>query len=318
MGRVLVMRPQTAVLGLALLTALAGCVPLSAPVSAPGPDAARPMRDAARTRMAEAAWSADEATQAEVHRLRAVLEQSVRKEKRAGKIADIAWIDLAARALSDAGYQIVQPQLIVVVDRNPRVQELAVVLAQAGPRPWQVIGGSKVSTGQADRRGYFITPTGVFPHTPDIIDFRAEGTFNENHIRGLGIKGMRVWDFGWQVAQKGWLPAGEFGEMRLLLHATDPDVLEQRLGRPASQGCVRIPAGMNRFLDLQGVLDAAYERAAGEDPRIAAVLLPERTPTWLAGQVMVVVDSSEPSNLPAALPRARIAVADQGPVACDQ
>jgi len=266
----------------------------------------------------QAAWSADGAIQAEGDRLRAALERSVPTAMRGGKLADAIWIDLAARALSDAGYQIMQPHLVVVVDRNPRVQELAIVLVQVGPRPWQVIGGSKVSTGQANRRGYFITPTGVFPHTPDIIDYRAEGTFNENHIRGLGIKGMRVWDFGWQVAQKGWLPAGEFGEMRLLLHATDPDVLEQRLGRPASQGCVRIPAGMNRFLDVQGVLDAAYERAAAEDPRIAAVLLPERTPTWLAGQVMVVVDSSEPPNLPATLPRARIAVAGQGPVPCDQ
>ena len=147
-----------------------------------------------------------------------------------------------------------------------------------------VIGGSKVSTGQAGRHGYFITPTGVFLHTADIVDYRALGTFNENHIRGLGLKGMRVWDFGWQSAEKTWLPDHAQGEIRLLLHATDPDYLEQRLGRAASQGCVRVPASMNRFLDLHGVLDADYERAAADDARIGALLLPERVPDQSGGQ----------------------------------
>jgi hypothetical protein len=103
---------------------------------------------------------------------------------------------------------------------------------------------------------------------------------------------MRVWDFGWQRAAKGW-GTGEEGDIRLLLHATDPDYLEKRLGRPASKGCVRIPAAMNRFLDRHGVLDADYERAAKDDPRFEAVLLRERTPTPLAGNALVIVDSAD-------------------------
>lgn len=158
--------------------------------------------------------------------------------------------------------------------------------------PWQVIGGGKVSTGQAGRHAYFITPTGVFRHTADILDYRALGTLNENGIRGLGVKGMRVWDLGWQMADKGWTGDHEQGEIRLLLHATDPDYLEQRLGRPASKGCVRIAAAMNRFLDLHGVLDADYERAARDDARFRALLLPERRPTMLSGDALVIVDSS--------------------------
>jgi hypothetical protein len=182
--------------------------------------------------------------------------------------------------------------LIIVVDRNPKVQELRIMVAQPAAQPWYVIGGSKVSTGQAGRRGYFITPTGVFPHLAGILDYRALGTFNENHIRGLGLKGMRVWDFGWEQAEKGWLPDHQTGEIRLLMHATDPDSLERRLGRPASQGCVRVPASMNRFLDLRGVLDADYEQAARDDARLAEILLPEREPTELAGDLLVVIDSS--------------------------
>jgi len=86
---------------------------------------------------------------------------------------------------------------------------------------------------------------------------------------------MRVWDFGWQPAEKGWTAEQETAEIRLLVHATDPDYLEQRLGRPASKGCVRIPAAMNRYLDHYGVLDAEYEREAlcrstGARPRAGA------------------------------------------------
>jgi hypothetical protein len=76
------------------------------------------------------------------------------------------------------------------------------------------------------------------------------------------------------------------------MHATDPDVLAQRIGRTASQGCIRIPDAMNHFLDRHGVLDADYEHAAVDDIRYRAVLLPDRVPTPLAGNAMIVVDSS--------------------------
>ena len=81
--------------------------------------------------------------------------------------------------------------------------------------------------------------------------------------------------------------------MRLLLHATDPATLERQIGRAASDGCVRIPTAMNRFLDAHGVLDRDYERAAQRNARFAALLLPERTPTPLAGNALVVIDSAE-------------------------
>ena len=183
------------------------------------------------------------------------------------------------------------PQLLVVVDRNPDIQQMRIVLARPDGE-WHSLGGTKVSTGQTGRRDYYLTPTGVFLHTDLILDWRAQGTFNAQHIRGLGLKGMRVWDFGWQRTVKGW-GTEEEGDIRLLLHATDPDALERRLGRPASKGCVRVPAAMNRFLDRHGILDADYERAARDDPAFEALLLSDRTPTPLAGNALVVVDSSD-------------------------
>jgi len=227
----------------------------------------------------------------EVGRLRAALQREVRQHITDDTDSGQAWVNRVKVTIVAAGFRIERTQLLIAVDRNPRVQELRIVLVRPD-EPWEVIGGSKVSTGQAGRRGYFLTPVGVFLHTADILDYQALGTFNENHIRGLGLKGMRVWDFGRQMAEKGWNADEETGEIRLLMHATDPDYLEQRLGRPASKGCIRIPATMNRFLDIHGVLDADYERAALDEPRYAAILLPERRPTPLAGDALVIVDSS--------------------------
>ena len=201
------------------------------------------------------------------------------------------WIARTEAAGAASAQTIDRPQLLVVVDRNPDVQQMRILLAHP-EGAWESLGGTKVSTGQTGRFDYYLTPTGVFLHTDAILDWRAEGTFNEQHIRGLGLKGMRVWDFGWQRATKGW-GTGEEGDIRLLLHATDSEYLERRLGRPASKGCVRIPTVMNRFLDRHGILDADYERAAKDDPRFKALLLADRIPTPLAGDALVIVDSAE-------------------------
>jgi len=229
--------------------------------------------------------------EAEILRLRSALSREV-----PGLATDIAeheadWIRRTQAALTAAGQAIDRPQLLVVVDRSAQVQELCIIAARPDG-PWQAVGGVKISTGQAGRFDHYFTPVGVFLHTDAVLDYRAEGTFNENHIRGLGVKGMRVWDFGWQQAVKTWRSDRAQGDIRLLMHATDPDRLERRLGHSASKGCVRIPATMNLFLDRHGVLDADYERAAEQDGRFRALLPAKREPTALAGRALVVVDSS--------------------------
>jgi len=121
------------------------------------------------------------------------------------------------------------------------------------------------------------------------MDFRAEGTRNEKGIRGYGARGLRVFDFGWVQAERTWGSRGR-SLMRLQVHATDPDRLENQLGRPRSKGCIRIPASLNRFLDHYGLLDAEYEQAIREGKQLW-VLRPDREPVARAGKYLVIVDS---------------------------
>ncbi|WP_229681350.1 hypothetical protein [Neoroseomonas lacus] len=56
---------------------------------------------------------------------------------------------------------------------------------------------------------------------------------------------------------------------------------------------MRVGGTMNRFLDVNGVLDADVARLAETDRRFASLLLAEREVTSLAGRLLIVVDSSE-------------------------
>ena len=273
----------------ALLIALAFTCPANASAPTPVPTPVAPPT------AAPSAPRLDEvAREVEVLRLRQAMQREVPRLVARTPAQDEQWIALAHVEAATAGFAPDRPQLLAVVDRNPRVQALAVVMA-APDADWKVVGVARVSTGSTGRFDHYVTPRGVFHVTDAILGFRAEGTENENGIRGLGAKGMRVWDFGWQRARKGWQEAAgkpDSTPIRLMMHATDPDKLEQRIGQPASQGCIRLPTALNRFLDLHGVLDAEYERVAATDGRFHALLLPERVPSALAGNTLVVVDSA--------------------------
>ncbi|OUJ13553.1 L,D-transpeptidase [Acetobacter sp. DsW_063] len=235
----------------------------------------------------------DAAARQEAGKLQAALKREVPNLQSFTAQQRARWVAAARNGVEQGGYRITRAQVLVVVDRNPAVQRLALVLALPDSDDWEVIGGVKVSTGTKGRKYYYITPTGVFDNTTDRLGYRAEGTKNENGIRGIGAKGMRVWDFGWRNAVKGWRTDGETGDIRLEMHATDPDFLERRLGHTGSEGCVRVPAAFNVFLDRHGLLDVQYEQAASYDGRFRALLRKDRTPSPIAGEVMLVFDSGD-------------------------
>lgn len=207
------------------------------------------------------------------------------------RVPDDAQINYAARlqdALTDAQVTLAAPQFIVLVDRSPNVQA-ALLYWGAAERGWQFIGASPVSTGLPGRYEHFLTPLGVFEHSLANPDFRAEGTKNELGFRGYGVKGRRIYDFGWIDSPRGW-GDGAMGKLRLQMHSTDPVLAEPRLGTAQSEGCVRIPATLNDFIDRHGLIDEDYDRALAEGDKLW-VLRKDRTPVSSPGRYMVVVDT---------------------------
>jgi len=198
------------------------------------------------------------------------------------------YAQLIVDALAQAHATIQRDQYLVMVDRSPLVHTVFLYWAPVDGMPL-LIGASPTSTGRPGRFDYFETPLGVFEHTVDNLDFRAEGTKNENGIRGYGAKGMRVYDFGWQLANKGWGDRSP-AVMRLQMHATDPDFLEGRLGSAQSKGCIRIPASLNLLIDLYGLLDRDYEQSL-LDGKNMWMLHPNRQATPWSGRYLIIVDS---------------------------
>lgn len=178
-------------------------------------------------------------------------------------------------------------QYFVIVDRNPDKQNAFLGFYDAETKKVEISNPTKVSTGSKAKK-HFITPLGWFEHTTDNGSYRAQGTKNENGIRGIGKKGMRVFDFGWNKANAGW-KENFIIDIRFQMHATDPDRLEQRLGKADSQGCVRIISSFNEFLDKFGILDKHYE----ESPDPKWVLRKDRTPVANAGSFLLVIDTAK-------------------------
>jgi len=196
-------------------------------------------------------------------------------------------------AMLAAGHADLPPQYVVLVDRSPVIQA-AFIYWRSPTGQWHMIGASPVSTGLPGAFDHFVTPLGVFEHTTANMDFRAEGTRNDLGVRGYGVRGMRVFDFGWIMADRGWGPPGR-SVMRLQMHATDPDLLEPRLGLPRSKGCIRIPASLNIFIDHYGLLDSDYERAFNEGQHLWVLPANRLASPW-PGKYLIVIDSMSSSR----------------------
>jgi hypothetical protein len=105
------------------------------------------------------------------------------------------WINQAKAAIAASGPTIDRPLFLVVVDRNPDVQQMRIVLARPNGA-WESLGGSKASTGQTGRRDYYLTPIGVFLHTDAILTGGFYNLLQDLHqdsrlalkLLGLGLK----------------------------------------------------------------------------------------------------------------------------------
>jgi len=181
-----------------------------------------------------------------------------------------------------------ESQYYVYVDRSPSRQMIFVFFFNWFSKTVEFIGADRVSTGNPQRKGHFLTPTGVFKNTIKNFGYRALGTKNNQGWKSLGRKGSRVWDFGWQKTDY----KKEKRDIRLLLHATDPIYGEKRLGMIDSKGCIRISAKLNKFLDYYGILDKEYYENNGSCKAVSWLLKPNSQPIAFVGKYLLVSDSS--------------------------
>ena len=209
-------------------------------------------------------------------------------------------MELGMDMLDRTGNWPADTEVILVVDRAPAVQLMWFVLSDPARHDLTPLGMVAVSTGRPGRKEHFRTPVGIFRNDGQIYGYRALGTKNEYGIRGNGDKGMRVWDFGWQTTED-WRRRDALAVVRLEMHATDPAFLESRLGQADSEGCIRIPARVNSFIDHHGLLDRQLDLMVRNDApnarAVRALLGAEHTPGPLQGDRIVVVDSSDPQAI---------------------
>ena len=224
----------------------------------------------------------------EARELASQFEQEVTRRLNVPAEEQEHYAQLLKSALDEARVSNVPPEFFLLVDRSPHVQA-AMIEWKAPDGMFHLIGATPVSTGRPGTYEHFVTPLGVYEHRVANLDFRSKGTPNQFGIRGYGAEGMRIFDFGWVKAPKGW---GDYGisRLRLQVHATDPDRLDRRLGTPQSEGCVRTTASFNVFLDSHGILDGDYDKVAAQGHTLS-VLSPTREQTPWSGRYLVVVDS---------------------------
>jgi hypothetical protein len=241
--------------------------------------------------------------------MRAVFAREVTRRLRVPPADQHAYGQRLQTALEAENLGELAGEFVILVDRSANVQALFIYFRAMPGEPWQMIGASPVATGRPGEFDHFLTPLGVFEHTPNNMDFRAEGTMNDNGIRGYGNRDMRIYDLGWVNGERGWGKGG-YSQMRFQMHATDPDRLEPLLGIRHSKGCVRIPASLNAFIDHNGIIDAEYEALVASDKSLW-VLHSDRQATPWAGRFIVVIDSerkTRPAWAPAPGSKARAKV----------
>ena len=101
-----------------------------------------------------------------------------------------AWMARTQAPVAASAQTIDRPQLLVVVDRNPDVEQIRLVLARPDGA-WSSLGRDEGihRTGRPAR----LLPDAhrrVLAHGSD-TRLAGRGTFNPQHIRGLGLKGMQ-------------------------------------------------------------------------------------------------------------------------------
>lgn len=162
--------------------------------------------------------------------------------------------------------ELLAPQYLLVVDRNPHVQA-AFLFWRLVPGSYELVGASPVSTGR--------DPASPVDAVRGLLEevVAADGACATAVPRPCRSSDLRVYDFGW--------PRGHARstrrDLRVRVRGADGAAARQ-LGRPCAEDCILLPASLVMFLDEYGVLDEGSAR-------------PQRHVLPFRGRHLLVVDS---------------------------
>jgi hypothetical protein len=140
---------------------------------------------------------------------------------------------IAELQLCSTGRELLAPQYLLVIDRNPHVQA-AFLFWRLLPGSYELVGASPVAAGA--------NPLDAVRQSQELlVQIDANGA-----RRGRS----RVYEFGSAAPQAE--PAS--AALRVQVRAA-PAGAEGRLGTPCPDGCILLPASLVAFLDEYGVLD---------------------------------------------------------------
>jgi hypothetical protein len=185
------------------------------------------------------------------------------------------YYSIAEWQLCVSARDMLDPQYLLVIDRNPNVQA-ALLLWRLWSGSYELVGASPVAAGT--------NPLDAARSAQDLLV-----QVGANARRGPS----RVYEFGAVAGQR----ESASAEARVQLRSA-PAGAEDRLGAPCPDGCILLPASLVSFLDEYGVLD---QDAPGRTQRH---VLPCR------GRHLLLVDSERddrPAWSPAPLREPRVA-----------
>jgi hypothetical protein len=149
---------------------------------------------------------------------------------------------IAELQLCEVERELLDPQYLLVIDRNPHVQA-SFLFWRLLPGAYELVGASPVSAG-ANRLDTVLAPQALLVQRG--AKDAAAACASPRCARGRS----RVYEFGAMSGR----PEQYAAAMRVQVQAV-PAGAEGRLGAPCPDGCILLPASLVAFLDEYGILD---------------------------------------------------------------
>lgn len=200
------------------------------------------------------------------HELRQAYRREVRQRLHVPRDEVRLYGGISELELFSTNQELLAPQYLLVVDRNPHVQA-AFLFWRLVAGSYELVGASPVSTGRE--------PVDALDAVRGLLEevAAADGACAQAPAHTCRSGDLRVYDFGWPPLHA--RPVRR--DLRVQVRGAD-GAAAQRLGSPCADDCILLPPSLVTFLDEYGVLDEGSGR-------------PQRHVLPFRGRYLLLVDS---------------------------